>query len=104
MTSFKEQEINQDIYQGASFREVKLIFNRNPLPAGGVGDWFDNKKYDREVLPKLLKIKPPAQVRCKKKEEKPKTDSIIVVHENGFEEEIKEGHKPRLVPDSAPVK
>jgi hypothetical protein len=90
MTSFQEQEINQDIYQGASFREVKLIFNRNPL-ASGAGDWFDNKKYDKEILPKLLKIKPPAQVRCKKKEEKPKTESLIVVHKNGFEEEIKEG-------------
>ena len=52
MTDFGEQEINQDIYQGASFREITLTFNRNPLPQG-VGDWFNHQKYNVEVLPKL---------------------------------------------------
>jgi hypothetical protein len=52
MTDFGEQEINTDIYQGASFREIILTFNRNPLPQG-VGDWFNHQKYNLEVLPKL---------------------------------------------------
>jgi hypothetical protein len=46
-------------------------------------DWFDHKKYIRETLPRLKSIRPPAQVRCRREQErKPiKVDEDIVMYE-----------------------
>jgi hypothetical protein len=53
---FTEREVNQEQYQGTSFKEVSIKLVRG---TGYQEDWFDHKRYIKETLPKLLKIKPP---------------------------------------------
>ena len=77
----------------------------NREPCGSNGDWFDHKRYIKETLPRLLSIKPPIQVRCKK------VPLVTTIPTGGtssqdailVEEEQK---KPRLVvvPEGGPLK
>jgi len=58
------------------------------------------------VLPRLLLIKPPPQVRCKKREEPvvplPEPDrDVIITDSNGIEEEKTSDGKIRLVPEAS---
>jgi hypothetical protein len=63
---FKEHDVDASQYQGLSFKEVSIQLVRG----SGKEDWFDHKRYIKETLPKLLSIKPPAQMQFKPRQEK----------------------------------
>lgn len=63
MSLFTEQEINQHLYEGTSFREVKLILVRGKPDVSK--DWFNHESYISERLVRQRAIPPPAGIRRK---------------------------------------
>lgn len=79
---------------GTSFKEVTIQLVRG-TNSGAREDWFDHKRYIKETLPKLLTIRAPPQIKCRRfrePEKKPiKVDEDVIMYEPV-------PSKPRLVP------